>query len=144
LTLVGKPTYGDHRRAMDSEPHEKRQSPIRIGFRLLRNAILFVAIIVGDIFVGVVVVQAIHNQHSRSSSSSIDRVTSEAAADHCDNSGYYEESQITGAKQTIYDCSINGKMKCVTENGGIASDSTEEVRLLFQSALGARKPSCLG
>jgi len=64
-------------------------------------------------------------------------------ATSCDNSGYYVQSQLDGSKQIIYDCQMaSGNWKCVTENGGIASDSTAEVKLLFTNTLSGGEPFC--
>jgi hypothetical protein len=72
------------------------------------------------------------------------KVAAAAQASGCDNSGFYIENKISGSKEVIYDCSFpDGSTKCVTYAGGIANDSTDVVRLVFASTLGAKKPSCL-
>ena len=71
-------------------------------------------------------------------------VASAAGALSCDSSGYYITTAVSG-KETVYDCSMaSGKTLCVTYHGGIASDSTEIVRLAFANTLLTTKPSCLG
>lgn len=51
--------------------------------------------------------------------------------------------RLGGSKATIYDCTINGATKCVTFQNGIASDSTAEVKLAFEDALGSTRPTCI-
>jgi hypothetical protein len=60
----------------------------------------------------------------------------------CAKTTYYIQSKIDGSKQTIYDCTVDSKEMCVTYSGGIATDSTDEVKLLFQNTLGTEEPSC--
>lgn len=74
------------------------------------------------------------------------RVAQEAGAASCTDTGFYVQSKLDGSKQIIYDCTFPGSSpgeECVTENGGIASNATVEVRALFVNALGDNKPSCL-
>lgn len=61
----------------------------------------------------------------------------------CGETGYYVQSRLDGSKLRIYDCTTpsRGEM-CVTYSGGIASDSTDEVKLLFANELGGSKPAC--
>lgn len=78
------------------------------------------------------------------SAASPTKVAEAAGASHCDNSGFYIESKLTDKKETIYDCRFPaGLPKCVTYSGNIASNSTDEVSLLFEGSLNARKPACL-
>jgi hypothetical protein len=71
-------------------------------------------------------------------------VASGAGATSCDNSGFYIQNKLSGGKSVIYDCRFARKLpKCVTYSGNIASDSTDEVALLFQGSLNAGKPPCL-
>lgn len=72
------------------------------------------------------------------------RVAAEANASTCTDTGYYVISRLDDSKQVIYDCAFASSAdKCVIEQGGIASDATAEVKLLFATALGGAKPSCL-
>jgi hypothetical protein len=71
-------------------------------------------------------------------------VAAASGAISCDDSGYSVVSKITGARNEIYDCSFVSGEKCVTYESGVADDSTAEVRILFASTLGSKKPSCLG
>jgi hypothetical protein len=43
----------------------------------------------------------------------------------------------------IYDCWVNTKRLCVTEENGIPSDQTATARLVYADALGGKKPACL-
>lgn len=53
-------------------------------------------------------------------------------------------SRLDGSKQIVYDCVMpSGATKCVTESGGIASDETAVVRLLFSNSLSGGKPTCV-
>ena len=87
------------------------------------------------------VVDLIHNPFGHGAGAS--SVATLAGASSCDDSGYYLKNRLDGSEQTVYDCLIRGRSKCVTVTGGIASDSTLEVRLLFKSVLGSAKPGCL-
>lgn len=65
-------------------------------------------------------------------------------ATSCSSSGYYLTSQLNGSKKIIYDCQMpSGNYKCVTESGGIDTDSTATVRLVFANTLGSTKPQCI-
>ena len=70
-------------------------------------------------------------------------VAAQSGASDCSNSGYYLQSRLDGSKEVIYDCQFPRRMRCVSEQGGITSDITVEVRLLFGSTLGADKPLCI-
>jgi hypothetical protein len=71
-------------------------------------------------------------------------IQANVGADSCTISGYFIQSKLDGSKQTIYDCLMpSGSYKCVTENGGIDSDSTAVVRLLFANTLSGGKPTCI-
>jgi len=65
-----------------------------------------------------------------------------AGASSCDESGYTVRNRLDGSTQTIYDCLVRQRARCVTVSDGIASDSTLEVRLLFRNTLGATRPAC--
>jgi hypothetical protein len=95
------------------------------------------------VVVALIVFGAVKNPFHHSGGPSPDTVASTAGMDYCDNSGYYLQSRLDGSKQTIYDCMKGPNAHCITMSGGIASDSTVEVRLVFQGTLGASKPSCL-
>lgn len=81
-------------------------------------------------------------------SSSPDRSTAigvKIGARTCEETSFEITNKLDGSKTRIYDCSMpSGKEKCVTEEGGVAHDSTEEVKLLFQSTLGEAPPNCVG
>jgi hypothetical protein len=70
-------------------------------------------------------------------------VAAESGASNCSSSGYYLRSRLDGSQQVIYDCQFPQRMRCVGEQGGVTSDITAEVRLLFDSTLGADKPLCV-
>lgn len=62
----------------------------------------------------------------------------------CSSSGYYLTSRLDDSKLVIYDCQMpSGNYKCVTESGGIDTDSTAEVKLVFENTLGSTKPLCI-
>ncbi|HET8751480.1 MAG TPA: hypothetical protein VFM43_03015 [Gaiellaceae bacterium] len=64
------------------------------------------------------------------------RIAASAGATTCVDSGY----QLVG--RPIYDCQFaTGPDKCVTYEGGIADDATEEARFFFSTA--HHKPTCL-
>lgn len=69
-------------------------------------------------------------------------VQTAAGADSCSYSGYYVKTAISG-RELVYDCTIGSQSICVTYKGGIASDSTALVKLLFANTLGTAKPACL-
>lgn len=84
-----------------------------------------------------------HSHHNALADHSA-RVAQEANAYSCTDTGFYLTSKLDGSKQVIYDCSFGGSSsKCVTEAGGLATDATEEVQLLFADTLGSQKPSCI-
>ena len=83
-----------------------------------------------------------HHQDAKASTSPA-AVAALAGATYCDDSGYYVKSRLDGSKETIYDCQIGARMQCVTVSGGIATNSTATVRLLFTNTLGASKPACI-
>ena len=71
-------------------------------------------------------------------------VATAAAATSCNLSAYAIVSQLTGKQEAIFDCTFpDGSVKCVTYANGIATDSTEAVRLLFANKLGPGRPPCL-
>jgi hypothetical protein len=71
-------------------------------------------------------------------------IATDIGASSCSSSGYEITSKIDDSKQTIYDCLMpSGNYKCVTRENGIDNDSTETVKLLFASTLGASKPACI-
>jgi hypothetical protein len=83
-----------------------------------------------------------------SSSSSASQVAAASGASSCDDSGYYLIIKATGEHDEIYDCAFQSgsgllHAKCVTYENGIANDSTEAVRIVFSTALGTQKPTCL-
>jgi hypothetical protein len=83
----------------------------------------------------------IHRHHSQPAT---DTLATQIGATNCADSGYYINRYTDGKKLTIYDCGMpSGRELCVTEEGGIATNATETVRLLFRKTFGA-KPSCLG
>ena len=79
----------------------------------------------------------------RSPSDNSSEVAAQSGALSCSRSDYYLQSRLDGSKETIYDCQFPRRMRCVSEQGGVTSDITEEVRLLFSSTLGASKPNCI-
>lgn len=69
-------------------------------------------------------------------------VAAAAQATGCFSSGYSLRNSLTGANETVFDCSFaNGFVKCVIYAGGIASDATANVQAVFANASG--KPPCL-
>ena len=72
-----------------------------------------------------------------------DEVASKVGATSCNNSGWYIENRFTGDKQTIYDCTINGSIRCVTYSGGVAEDETEYAKFFFEDVLSTDRPSCV-
>ena len=84
-----------------------------------------------------------HHQDSKASTSP-SSVAALAGARYCDDSGYYVKSRLDGSQETIYDCQFGQQMRCVTVSGGIATNATATVRLLFTSTLSASKPTCIG
>lgn len=66
----------------------------------------------------------------------------QTGADSCDQTGYTIVSKLNGSETPIYDCVIDGKDLCVTEENGVVSDSTATARLLFASVLAGSKPGC--
>jgi hypothetical protein len=116
MTLEAEPAGSDRRRSM-----------------LAWAGIVTVAVIVGIY---------LYSHHG----SPVDRsaeIAKQIGADSCDQSGYEIRNRLDGSKSVIYDCDVEGRMKCVTEDGGIPSDSTATVKLLFADALGTAKPYCL-
>lgn len=71
------------------------------------------------------------------------RVASASGATSCSATFYAVTNRLDGSKARIYDCFVKGRERCVTYENGIASDSTETVRLVFATTLGSGKPSCL-
>lgn len=70
------------------------------------------------------------------------KIASEIGANACTRTPYELKNRLDGSKSTIYDCTLNGRDMCVTEEGGIPRDSTAIVRVVFQGALGGDRPSC--
>lgn len=66
-----------------------------------------------------------------------------AGASSCSATAYMVTNRVDDSKTRIYDCTISGRLRCVTYENGIANDSTAVVRVLFASTLGASKPSCV-
>jgi hypothetical protein len=104
-------------------------------------------VIIGMIVVGAIVLVIVfgsRKSHGALADQSA-QVAAVANATSCTDTGYYLQSKLDGSKEVIYDCAIPGSVwnQCVTEQGGIASNATEEVRLLFANALGGQRPSCL-
>lgn len=106
----------------------------------MKKTLLTFAVIAAVIAVTVLVV-ALANHGPGGTSP--DKVATMTHADWCDDSGYYVETQLAG-KQTVYDCTTGARQRCVTVHGGIASDSTVLVRVLFADTLSTTKPACLG
>jgi hypothetical protein len=72
-------------------------------------------------------------------------VATAANAVSCNDSGFYLVSNLTGKKSTIYNCTFApAGTRCITYEGGLATDATDEVRLVFSTTLGSNRPSCLG
>jgi hypothetical protein len=72
------------------------------------------------------------------------KVAAAANARSCNDSGYYVQSKLNGDKSVIYNCTmLNDNVRCVTYEGGIASDSTETVKLLWANVLSGAKPDCI-
>lgn len=71
------------------------------------------------------------------------QIASETGASSCTATDYQIISRLDNSKARIYDCTINGVDKCVTEQNGIASDETATVKILFANALSGGKPSCI-
>lgn len=69
-------------------------------------------------------------------------IAQRVGAEYCERTDFYIENKIGGGKTTIYDCFLNVRHRCVTYENGIARDSTDTVRLLFESTLGESKPTC--
>lgn len=98
------------------------------------------------VIVGLIVIGAVKNPfHHKKGPTAMgpSAVAAIIGADYCADSGYLVQSRLDGSEQTIYDCTTGIKSRCVTMNGGIASDSTQEVRFLFANALGGAQPACL-
>ncbi len=72
------------------------------------------------------------------------QIAAKIGAASCTAESYEVISRLDNSKTRIYDCTLNGKRLCVSEQNGIASDQTAVVRLLFANALGSARPSCLG
>jgi hypothetical protein len=70
------------------------------------------------------------------------QVASDIQADSCTATRYYLIMRDNQEKVLIYDCQKNGRTYCVTEQNGIASDSTELARAVFADSL-TGKPSCV-
>jgi hypothetical protein len=84
------------------------------------------------------------HRHHRSSTTAMDTLANRIGASNCADSGYYITNKLDGSRRTIYDCAMqSGRLRCVTEENGVASDETATVRLLFQNTLGTTKPMCL-
>lgn len=73
-----------------------------------------------------------------------DSIAQKIGASSCTAESYEVISRIDNHHSRIYDCVVNGNELCVTEQNGIASNATAEVRLLFSNTLGADVPACLG
>jgi hypothetical protein len=72
-----------------------------------------------------------------------DAIAANIGASTCHAEQYEIVSRISGHKDRIYNCTLHGKTICVTYSGGIASNATAEVKLLFANALGGQKPDCM-
>ena len=95
------------------------------------------------IVVGVAVAAGLFVWHrSKHSGVGGSTVAAAAQAKACFSSGYSLRNGLTGANETIFDCSFaDGFVRCVTDVGGIATDATANVQVLFANASG--KPPCL-
>ena len=71
------------------------------------------------------------------------QVAVDIGATTCTSSGYGIVSKVDHSKTPIYNCTLHGRDVCVTEENGIAQDSTALVRLLFANTLSGGKPSCV-
>jgi hypothetical protein len=70
------------------------------------------------------------------------QVASDISAEACTATRYYLIMRADKSKLLIYNCQRNGRTICVTEQNGIATDSTVTARLVFADSL-TGKPSCL-
>jgi putative hemolysin len=84
-----------------------------------------------------------HFVHRGSPADHSTEVAAQSGASYCSTSGYELENRLDGSKETIYDCRLGVRMRCLSEHGGITRDITTEVRLLFSDTLGAGKPECI-
>ena len=106
--------------------------------RWLRNLFTLVVIVAAVLYGGWYLI----HRHSSAGDKAV-AVKTQSGASSCSNSGYYIQNRLDGSKQTIYDCQFPRRMRCVGEEGGITSDITEEVRLVFSTTLGSGKPACI-
>lgn len=71
------------------------------------------------------------------------RIADAIAAKSCTATDYEISNKLDGSKERIYDCvQFGGTRRCVTESGGIVSDATATVRLLFSDTLSGGRPGC--
>ena len=58
------------------------------------------------------------------------------------DTGYVLTDKVDGSKRALYDCTFrNGRSKCVTEQGGLVSNVTDEVRELWKTLLNGHRPA---
>jgi hypothetical protein len=96
------------------------------------------------IVVLVLVAAGLAYYHFHKSGPSASTVAAAANASSCTSTGFQLINRLDNSKTTIFDCQFDdGSEKCVTYSHGVASDSTEEVKIVFSTELGGTKPSCL-
>lgn len=124
--------------AAEREPTPRGSSVIVVGVVVI---LVLVAAAIGIFLVGRSVGWHVAGGGSSDHSA---QVAQDAGASSCYQDGLQLIDRFDGSKTTIYDCRIGGAMKCVTEENGIANDVTEQVKVLFATALNASRPACLG
>jgi hypothetical protein len=133
------------------DPEQEFQPPRLVHWAWLRRRLQAQPLIYGPALLLVAIlgiVFALHLNRSSSHSDSSAEVAALVGADSCSNSGYGFVSQITNKQTTIYDCAFasvggfKGGMECVTYENGIATNDTDEVKLVFANALNG-KPACI-
>lgn len=115
--------------SIEAEPVPKR--PSRTGPQAIAAVVIVFAIIGGWYWFS-----------HRNDPASASTVASAIGAQSCDDSGFTIKSLVSGT-ETIYDCSVDGSNLCVTYKGGVATDSTDVVKLAFANSLGTDGPFCL-
>lgn len=70
-------------------------------------------------------------------------VAARAGAESCAATPYGLKNRVDGTTARIYDCTSGGVRRCVTYENGVATDQTAAVRVVYATALGGARPSCL-
>jgi hypothetical protein len=101
----------------------------------MRHAVVIVAVVVAAVLFGW------HHWHHGSSDQS--SAVASAIGGSCTQTRYEIINKLAGTKTVIYDCTVGAKRMCVTDENGIAHDSTAISRILFAGTLSGGKPGCL-